>query len=50
MITELLALRAKTTNQVTVLNTFQSGTQVEKLEKLDIVRLFCSLPDLNKVD
>ena len=47
---ELLALRSKTTVQIAVINTFKSkGTQVENLEELDIVRLFCSIPELNKV-
>ena len=49
-ILESLALRAKTTSQIAIINTFKSGgIQVENLEEMDVVRLFCSLSELNKV-
>ena len=48
---ELLALRAKTTSQIAAINTFKTGgTKVENLDATDIMRLFRSLPELNKVE
>ena len=48
---ELLALRAKTTSQIAAINTFKTGgTKVENLDATDVMRLFRSLPELNKVE
>ena len=45
-----LPVRAITTSQIAVINTFKSSeTQGENIEELDVVRLFCSLSKLNKV-
>ena len=47
---ELLALRAKAQSQVAIINTFKIGdAKVETFDELEVVRLFCSLPDMSKV-